>query len=162
MCFLHGSQVNGLVFSLERIVHGHLGSPGALGLKTYWFPFGPCPTVGLKSVVSFFILDYRVNTCCLQKIQTILRYRKQKRKSSVSCCLLADQSPENQLNWRIFSQTPSLCKHTLHRCNHTTQNVLNSAFCSLSQPCTEPSLTIHINSTAALYSMVWVYHNSNY
>lgn len=40
-----------------------LGSPRALGLKSgYWFPFGPCPTVGLKSVISFCILDCKANT----------------------------------------------------------------------------------------------------
>lgn len=105
MCFLHGSQVNGLVFFLGRTVHGHFGSPGALGLKSgYWFPFGPCPTVGLMSVISFCILDYKANTCSLQKVQTMVRYIKQKGKWSVASWQIPVPR-ENQLNWRIFSHT---------------------------------------------------------
>ena len=74
-----------------------LGSPRALGLKSgYWFPFGPCPTVGLKSVISFCILDCKANTFSLQNVQTLLRHLKQKGTWSVCSCLLADPSSQKE------------------------------------------------------------------
>lgn len=101
---------------LRKNVHGHFGSPRALGLKSgYWFPFGPCPTAGLKSVISVCILDYKANTFSLQNVQSPRRHLKQ--KGTWLCALASWQilvPRKNQWNWRIFSQMPSLYKHTLH------------------------------------------------
>lgn len=67
-CFLDGSQLTGLVFSLGRTIHGHSGRPWALGWNVgCWFPFGACPTVGLKSVISFCISDDKAKMCSLPK-----------------------------------------------------------------------------------------------
>lgn len=81
--------------SLGKNSPWHLGRPGNTGFENRLLvPTWPLPyQVGLKLVISFCILDYKVNTCSVQKVQIMLRSIKQK----VFCVPLPlgrPQSPE--------------------------------------------------------------------
>lgn len=85
------SQCFGLLSG--RTALGHFGRPRAPGLKpSYWFPLSPTST--LKSVISFYVLDDKVNSCSAKKSNHV-EVCKTERK--VFCVLLSfgrSQSPE--------------------------------------------------------------------